>query len=241
MNLKRVGYGLVLATACFCLPASAEMPRQFYFEDYYDTTNATIELQLQLYNSVSNGACLFEDSNTVEVVDGFYATLIGDNPVFGSLTNALAGGQTYVQVIINGTPLSPREPLVPVPYALNAASISSNAITSSMIAAEVIQPTHIASGAVTASKLASDVDEQYINASGDAMNGSLDMGGHSISNAQFVGDGAGLTNLPMTGLSTNAADDRYVNVAGDTLQGDLCLLASLRGYGGNFSAMSGSV
>ena len=239
MNLKQVGLGFVLAMFCFCMWAPAEMPRQFYYEDFYATSNGPcsgyVGLQLQLYNAASNGTCLYEDSNAVEVVDGFYATLIGDNTVSGSLSNALDGGEIYVQAIIDGTPQVPREPLVPVPYALNAAGVASNTITAAMISSAAVQSAHLASGSVTASKLAGDVDEQYIDASGDTMTGSLDMGGHSISNAQFIGDGAGLTNLPMTGLTTNAADDRYVNVAGDTLQGDLCLLASLRGYGGNFA------
>ena len=240
MNLKQAGLGCIVVAMCFCMLAPAEMPRQFYYEDYCNGTNGlpytgVIHLQLQLYSTATNGACLYEDSNTVEVVDGFYATLIGDNTVAGSLTNALAGGQTYVQVIIDGTPLSPREPLVPVPYALNAAGVASNAITAAMISSSAVQASHLSSGSVTASKLASDVVEQYVDASGDVMTGSLDMGGHSIVNARFVGDGAGLTNLPMTGLTSNAADDRYVNVAGDTVQGDLRLLASLRGYAGNFA------
>ena len=182
MNLKRAGLGLVLAMFCFCMLASAEMPRQFYFEDYYATTNATIGLQLQLYDSITNGACLYEDSNTVEVVDGFYATLIGDNTVSGSLTNALAGGVIYVQVIINGAPLSPREPLIPVPYALNAAGVASNTITAAMIA----------NGAITTNKLAGDVDARYVNVSGDAMGGDLDMDGgslHNIAGIDWYGDG----------------------------------------------------
>lgn len=182
MNLKRVGLGLVMAMFCLCLSGSAEMPRHFYFEDYCNTTNDTIELQLQLYSAATNGVCLYEDSNTVEVVDGFYATLIGDNTVFGSLTNALAGGETFVQVIIDGVPLSPREPLVPVPYALNAASISSNAITSAMMA----------NGAVTTNKLAGDVDARYVNVSGDVMGGDLDMDGgslHNVAGIDWYGDG----------------------------------------------------
>lgn len=225
MNLKRVGMGLVLAMGCLGLQARAEMPRLFYFEDYCTTTNDAIELQLQLYSTATNGACLYEDSNTVGVVDGFYATLIGDNTVFGSLTNALAGGQTYVQVIIDGVPLSPREPLVPVPYALNAAGVASNAITSSMIA----------NGAISTNKLAADVDDRYVNTSGsEAMDGDLSLGGGrllSVSVVEWAGDGIDLeshqSSWPNVWANWNAdmldghhASD-FLNISGGTMTGAL--------------------
>ena len=234
MNLKQVGLGLVLAMGCFCMPAPAEMPRQFYYEDFYATSNGPcsgyVELQLQLYNSASNGTCLYEDSNTVEVVDGFYATLIGDNTVFGSLSNALAGGEIYVQAIIDGTPQSPREPLVPVPYALNAAGVASNTITAAMIA----------NGAITASKLASDVDVRYLNTLGDAMGGPLNMDENSIDNAVVInGFGNHISFEERMTYETNLwgnwnADlldgfhaDAFVKKSGDTMTGDFSLAGSL--------------
>lgn len=247
MNLKQVGLGLVLAMGCFCMPAPAEMPRQFYYEDFYATTNGPgsgyVGLQLQLYNSASNGTCLYEDSNTVEVVDGFYATLIGDNTVFGSLSDALAGGETYVQVIIDGTPQSPREPLVPVPYALNAGGVASNTITAAMISSAAVQSSHLASGSVTASKLAGDVDARYVNADGDDMTGVLSapmflatggaLGGLFM-NYLFIDEDFGHTN----GLSSSidrpfwngqeiALVTDSVQKSGDTMTGDFSLAGSL--------------
>ena len=193
MNLKRTMLSFVLVAFYSCMLALAEMPRQFYFEDFHNDTNGIpftgfIGLQLQLFaDATNNWPCLYEDSNTVEVVDGFYATLIGDNTVFGSLSNALAGGETYVQVIIDGVPLSPREPLVPVPYALNAASLATNVVTSAAIS----------DGAVTASKLAADVDDRFINADGDTMEGDFTLSGDLWSTCGrkialgFDGDGDG--------------------------------------------------
>ncbi len=40
-------------------------------------------------------------------------------------------------------------------------------------------------------------------------------------NGRISGDGAGLINLPVAGLTTNAADERYVNAVGDTMGGTL--------------------
>lgn len=51
--------------------------------------------------------------------------------------------------------------------------------------------------------------------------GHFDMQGNYISNAVFVGDGSGLTNLPVTGLDTDTADARYVKKLGDTITGPL--------------------
>lgn len=158
---------ITLSLLVFGKMTQAEMPRQFYFEDYYTTTNGpytgSVELQLQIFSDPTNGVYLYEDSNTVEVVDGFYATLIGDNTVYGSLTNALIGGQAYVQVVINGTPFTPREPLVPVPYALNTASVASNAITASMLV----------NGSITTNKLASEVDARYLRLTGGTIEGQV--------------------------------------------------------------------
>jgi hypothetical protein len=166
-----MGLGLVVS-------ALAEMPLQFWYEDYLADTNgfpvsANVQLQLQLYSSPTNGICLYEDSNTVEVVDGFYATLIGDNTVSGSLSNALAGGEIYVQVIADGDILTPREQLIPVPYALVAAGIPSNSVSSAMLMNGAVQNPQLADGAVTTDKLAGGVDSRYVNASGDTMSGPL--------------------------------------------------------------------
>jgi len=47
----------------------------------------------------------------------------------------------------------------------------------------------------------------------------------------FAGDGSGLTNLPVAGLSTNAADARYVNVSGDTMTGSLVVAGGISSAG----------
>jgi len=68
---------------------------------------------LRVYTNATTGTFLFEDSNTVTVVDGLYSTLLGANPKSGTLTNALASGSAWIQVIVNGVALSPREQIAP--------------------------------------------------------------------------------------------------------------------------------
>jgi hypothetical protein len=108
MNLKYAGWCWVLAGLFLCTQALAEMPRIFHFEDYYSTEDGPytgeIDLRLQLYSAPTGGNLLYEDSSVVSVVDGFYVTLIGDDTAYGSLSDVWAAGETWVQVVINGTP-----------------------------------------------------------------------------------------------------------------------------------------
>jgi Chaperone of endosialidase len=92
--------------------------------------NGNVGLALRLYNVASGGSILFEDSNTVAVVDGLYSTFIGDDvntelASYQPLTAVLTNTAVYVEPEVNGTVLSPRERVVSVAYALRAGSGSS--------------------------------------------------------------------------------------------------------------------
>jgi len=82
--------------------------------------NATLPMSFKLYDALSGGTRLYEDSSSVLVADGLYSTMIGDNTVYGSLTNAMTNAAVYLELTVNGETLAPRERLVSVPYALNA-------------------------------------------------------------------------------------------------------------------------
>ena len=188
--MKRIAL-VVVAIMWNCMAHGGEIPMLFpfegeYFVDDVPYTNA-INLRLQLYDAYANGNLLCEDSNpAVQVTDGYYTTYVGDDVVAGSLSNALSAGELYVQPIIDGTNQANRVFLAPVSYALRAASIPSNSISSAMIEQEAVQAAHLADGAVGIDKLDSDVDERYLNVSGDAMTGTLDMGRQQITNASSL-------------------------------------------------------
>ena len=95
--------------------------------------NGTVSMILRLYNGAVGGTKLYEDSNSVAVVDGLYSTFIGDNGIFGSLTTALTNNEVWVEIVINSTVLSPRERLASVAYALMAANVSTNLDNSSYV------------------------------------------------------------------------------------------------------------
>ena len=85
--------------------------------------NGVLSLQIRLYDAAVGGNLLCVDSNTVSVVDGLYSTYIGDNIRFGSVAHALTNGAVYIEVVIDGTALSPRERLAAVPYAMAAQTV----------------------------------------------------------------------------------------------------------------------
>ncbi len=101
----------------------AQAPEMFRYQgrlvDGTNLVNATVPMSFKLYDALSGGTRLYEDSNSVLVVDGLYSTYIGDNTVYGSLTNAVTNAAVYLELTVNGATLSPRERLVSVPYALN--------------------------------------------------------------------------------------------------------------------------
>jgi hypothetical protein len=102
----------------------AQAPEMFRYQgrlvDGTNLVNATLPMSFKLYDTLSGGNKLYEDSSSVLVVDGLYSTTIGDNTVFGSLTNAMTNAAVYLELTVSGATLSPRERLVSVPYALNA-------------------------------------------------------------------------------------------------------------------------
>lgn len=82
--------------------------------------NGIKNIALELYDQAAGGSLLYADSNNVTVVDGLYNTHIGDDSIAGDLATALAATSVWLQVVVDGTPLSPRERLVSVPYARQA-------------------------------------------------------------------------------------------------------------------------
>ncbi len=79
-----------------------------------------VDLSLRLYANPAGGALLYEDTGTVTVVDSVYATYLGDGTSAGDLVTALSLPAVYLELVVNGTVLSPRERLASVPYALQA-------------------------------------------------------------------------------------------------------------------------
>jgi len=86
--------------------------------------NGTVGLTLRLFDAPSAGKFLYADSNQVVVVDGLYSTYIGDGTITNDLDSALLATNVWLEAVVNGTVLSPRERFVSVPYARMVHDIS---------------------------------------------------------------------------------------------------------------------
>ena len=82
-----------------------------------------VALRLRLFNQPTGGVGLYEDTGTVTVVDGLYATVIGDGTYSGDLLAALTNEAVYLEVEVNGSTLVPRERLQSAAYALRAGEV----------------------------------------------------------------------------------------------------------------------
>jgi hypothetical protein len=87
--------------------------------------NGNVALSLRVFHEPAGGTLLYEDSNTVAVSDGLYATILGDQTNSGSLAAALAATNAYIEVMIDGVALAPREHIASVFYALRAEDANS--------------------------------------------------------------------------------------------------------------------
>lgn len=86
--------------------------------------NGSVNVTFSLYNSPTGGVLLYRETDTVSVVDGVYATVVGNNQSGGGAptwAGALwqAATSAWLGVAINaGAEFSPREPVVAAPYAV---------------------------------------------------------------------------------------------------------------------------
>ena len=121
---------MMVWSVCVIIPSSrllAQPPSYINYQgrlvDGTNLMNGTVGLTLRLLDAPGGGNLLYADSNQVLVVDGLYSTLVGDNSVAGSLLAALTNNGIWLEVVVNGTTLTPREPIASVAYALTTRGI----------------------------------------------------------------------------------------------------------------------
>ncbi|MBU1692532.1 MAG: tail fiber domain-containing protein, partial [Verrucomicrobia bacterium] len=113
------GAGLTLVS----MVCSAQVPAMINYQgrliDGTNLYNGQVGLSLQLWSAMTGGLKLGEDSNTVTVVDGLYSALLGDDMPDGALAQILNDNTNlYIQVLVNGSALAPRERLASTAYAV---------------------------------------------------------------------------------------------------------------------------
>jgi len=121
MNRLKCVWVAVAAMGLGMASVWAGVPNLIHYQgrmvDGTNLVNASVQLELSLYDAPTGGILLYTDYNAaVPVVDGLYSTFLGDNTTVGVLQNALSSTSVWLQVVVNGTPLTPRERLAAVPY-----------------------------------------------------------------------------------------------------------------------------
>ncbi len=197
--------------------------------------NGTVGLDLRLYDNSSGGALLYADSNAVTVVDGLYSTYLGDQTTAGSLVTALTNAAVWVEVRVNGTPLTPRERLAAVGYALatRGLTVSSNVppglVLGTDASGNAMDPT--AAGAVIGGGSANTIDTNadYSVVAGGSAN-------IIYEDSQYASIGGGIQNI-VGNRSTNAViaggANNFIDVASPfaaVLGGDHNRINSLSPY-----------
>ncbi len=95
-------------------------------------TTATVPMVFGIYSAATGGAPLFTDTRAgVPVSNGIFNVLIGTGTLGGSIGDLIQTVQTnttlYLQVTVNGTPLTPRQQLVASPFSLAVAGLNIDA------------------------------------------------------------------------------------------------------------------
>ena len=164
------------ALVLFCFVAtlvSAQVPLSINYQGRLSSSsglvNGSVSLVLRFYTNETLGVSIYEDSNTVTVTDGSYSTFIGDDTTSGSFVSALSTtSNLYLETVVNGVALTPREQIVSVAYAIRADGVKDSGINSAMIKDGVVQLSDLDTNSV---------DSLYVNAAGDTMTGQLDVVG----------------------------------------------------------------
>lgn len=98
--------------------------------------NGEVSMVLRLYDSEKEGRLLYADSNTVAVVDGAYAAFLGDDTVQGTLADALSQPVLYLETVVEGHAIGPRERIVAVGYALKSRTADYAEVAGAVAAAQ---------------------------------------------------------------------------------------------------------
>ena len=135
MKIKALYLALACAALLPFLPAdlSAGAPLKIGFQGRLDESGQPAEgtknFVFKLYDAVSGGNLVWTgDAQAVALANGvFNATLAAGTP---ALSTAAFAGASYIEITVDGVPLSPRQELVSAPYAMVAQALAPDAVFS---------------------------------------------------------------------------------------------------------------
>lgn len=121
----QLALSLSLLAVFAAAPALAVVPGEVSYQgllldDTGTPVTASVDLGFELFEAATGGTSVWGESHPdVQVVDGVYDVRLGSTtPLTPEL---VAGGSLYLEISVDGETLTPRQPLLVVPYALRSA------------------------------------------------------------------------------------------------------------------------
>lgn len=145
----------VMFSAASALAAPARLSYQGRLLQSDGTPAAGVQtLSFSIFAAPTGGAPLWTESQQVALTDGFYAVTLGD-ATDGGIPPIFDGSELYLELAVNGSPLSPRQRIDSVAYALSAGTatnLNGGAVDASSISVNG-KPVVDASGHIAASNI----------------------------------------------------------------------------------------
>lgn len=89
-------------------------------------TNPATSMVFRLYPAASGGMVCWSESRTVDVRNGLFSVLLGQTT---AISSACLTGDAYLELVVAGETLTPRERLTSVAHAVEASTLSAGAVT----------------------------------------------------------------------------------------------------------------
>jgi hypothetical protein len=189
--------------------------------------NAALPMTFRLYTVASGGtACWTEartGANPVNVQNGLFQVLLGQ---LTTIPTSCLTGDAYLELVVNGETLSPRELLTSVAFAVEARTVPDGVITAVKIADGAVTSAKIQDGQVTSADIADntitedDISDSFKARDADKLDGLnssyFAAGGHTHDDRYFT---------------EGESDSRFINASGDTVNGDLTATGKIAAKG----------
>jgi hypothetical protein len=111
---------VLLTEICGAIPETINFQGQLTNRTTDEPVNGTVSIVFRFYNAATGGNLLWEETQSVQVTNGFYSTALGSVTPF----NLPFDQQYFLELEVNSDgPMSPRYALASSPYTLNAKKV----------------------------------------------------------------------------------------------------------------------